>query len=227
MDTAENNLNPETPKPKWYEATWFTVLMLFIFAPVGIFLLWKYQKFNGFLRVVLTCIFGLVFIGVAFGDDAEKPATTQPASIEAPAPTKETPATVPEPDKGTRKAVINKDYTINGLIIKVTEIEIEDDKVLIGTTLKNPTKNKLSFYPDQGNVVIGSMQLDSNMPMVEGDVSGEIQAGVEKSGVIAFNVPDGKTLNPNTVTQITLHWGDVYNQKTYASKEFDATLTIK
>lgn len=68
-------------------------------------------------------------------------------------------------------------------------------------TLRNETNDKLTFYPDQGNVVVGNMQLDANMFMTEGKVSGDIQPGVEKSGVVVFTVPEGKTLSPKEVTQ--------------------------
>lgn len=48
---------------KFYQQTWFMVLMLFLFAPVGIFLIWKYNKFNTISRVILSVVFALAFIG--------------------------------------------------------------------------------------------------------------------------------------------------------------------
>ena len=49
---------------RWYQKTWATVLLLFLFAPVGIFLLWKYQNWSNTAKIVLTCFFGLIFIAI-------------------------------------------------------------------------------------------------------------------------------------------------------------------
>lgn len=51
---------------KFYNKDWFLWLSLILFAPVGIFLLWKRHRFNGFSRVALSLIFGLLFLS-AFG----------------------------------------------------------------------------------------------------------------------------------------------------------------
>ncbi|MED0670581.1 hypothetical protein P4S95_10250 [Aneurinibacillus aneurinilyticus] len=126
-----------------------------------------------------------------------------------------------------KKSAINKDFTVNGLKVKIGEIQVQKDKILVGMTIKNDTKNKLTFYPDQGNSVVGSMQLEANMFMSEGKVSGDIQTGVEKSGVIHFTVPEGKNLDPKTVTSVQLHLGDVFNDKTFEAKPFDQTIELK
>ena len=51
------------PTP-WYQRTWLTVLLLFsiLLAPIGIFLMWKYQIWNNIGKIVLSCVFGLLFL---------------------------------------------------------------------------------------------------------------------------------------------------------------------
>jgi predicted membrane channel-forming protein YqfA (hemolysin III family) len=49
-------------KQKIYEKTWFIILMLFLLAPVGIILLWREKKFNNIVRIILSILFGLVFL---------------------------------------------------------------------------------------------------------------------------------------------------------------------
>lgn len=69
---------------KYCHTTWFMVLMLFVFPPVGIVLLWRYFKgWNMGIKVTLSVVFGLcffsVFVGVVAGiveyDDAQNEST--------------------------------------------------------------------------------------------------------------------------------------------------------
>jgi len=48
---------------KFYQTTWFTILMLIIFFPVGIFLMWKYNRFNQTARLIISTIFALAILG--------------------------------------------------------------------------------------------------------------------------------------------------------------------
>ena len=43
-------------KKKFYQTTWFSILMIFIFAPVGIFFMWKNKIFKKSVRVIVTII---------------------------------------------------------------------------------------------------------------------------------------------------------------------------
>jgi hypothetical protein len=131
-----------------------------------------------------------------------------------------------ETEDSKTKYQVMQEYDVNGLIIIIGEVEVQSDKILVGITVKNNSSNKLSFYPDQGSLVIGSMQLDSNMFMSEGNASGEIMPGVEKTAVIYFTTPEGNTI-PEDKT-ITLYLGDVYNVDTYASSnDFTVTITLE
>jgi len=105
---------------------------------------------------------------------------------------------------------VNYFFTVNDLEITIGEIKIEGKKVLVGMTLRNTSNAKLTFYPDMGNAVIGSTQLDANMFMTEGKLSGDIMAGVQKSGVIVFTTDTA--LNPQDVQQIVLDFGSVRHE---------------
>ncbi|HZH60687.1 MAG TPA: hypothetical protein VEY70_14155 [Metabacillus sp.] len=55
-------------KQKFYEKKWFAIIMLLFFAPVGIFLIYKYQHFSKKINLVLSVVFGTLFIiGVVSG----------------------------------------------------------------------------------------------------------------------------------------------------------------
>lgn len=49
-------------KPRWYYRSWLIILLLFIFAPVGVILLWSGSKFRLPVRIGLTVAFGLLFV---------------------------------------------------------------------------------------------------------------------------------------------------------------------
>lgn len=52
----------KSSKKKWYQKTWGIVLMLVIFFPVGLFLLWKYTNLKKPLKILITALVGLIFI---------------------------------------------------------------------------------------------------------------------------------------------------------------------
>ena len=41
-------------KPEWVSSTWFTVLWLICFPPVGFYLMWKNKKFSLIVRIIIT-----------------------------------------------------------------------------------------------------------------------------------------------------------------------------
>ncbi|WP_100400238.1 MerC domain-containing protein [Bacillus sp. FJAT-44742] len=65
-------------KTKFYEKSWFAWVALIIFAPLGIFLMFKYGHHNKGLRIAVSVIFGLFFAIRVFGDSDESvPATAE------------------------------------------------------------------------------------------------------------------------------------------------------
>ena len=46
--------------------TWFVILMLVIFWPLGIYLMWRHQKFNKIVRIVISTIFVIMTISMMF-----------------------------------------------------------------------------------------------------------------------------------------------------------------
>ncbi|WP_079708578.1 MerC domain-containing protein [Paraliobacillus ryukyuensis] len=50
---------------KFYQQSWFAWVMLFVFTPVGIFLMFKYKHHGIALRTISSVVFGIIFISVA------------------------------------------------------------------------------------------------------------------------------------------------------------------
>ena len=130
-----------------------------------------------------------------------------------------------KPEKEAKIVAVNKFFTVNDLEITLGEIKIESKKIFVGMTLRNNSKAKLTFYPDQGCAVVGNVQLDANMFMTEGKLSGDILAEVQKSGVIAFTTDT--VLNPQEVKQIIFDFGSVYHESwEVAAKEAKITIDL-
>ena len=69
----ENNKKFCCGENKFYTKTWFMLLMLVLFAPIGIFLMWKFHdEMKKDAKIILTIIFAIFF----FISGDEKEATT-------------------------------------------------------------------------------------------------------------------------------------------------------
>jgi hypothetical protein len=131
-------------------------------------------------------------------------------------------------DDGSKKVdASNQSVTAEGLKVGLGEIKILDSKIQVGINVENTKNNKVTFYPDQGSAVIGNMQLDANMFLTDGDVSGDIQGGVKKEAVLEFLAPDGQKIDVKNVKEIKLMFGDVYDDKTMNTKDVSFTVPVK
>ncbi|MGN0193757.1 MAG: hypothetical protein ACI39G_01405 [Pseudoramibacter sp.] len=78
---ADEEAEPATFKEKWEaltEKTWFLILMLALFPPLGLYLIWHYKRFSGGKRVLATVLgiayflfIWLGFIGVNTGINSQ------------------------------------------------------------------------------------------------------------------------------------------------------------
>mgnify|MGYP003393085867 CR=1 FL=1 len=124
-----------------------------------------------------------------------------------------------------RRVNINQTKTFGGLDVTIGEIAIEPGKITVGMTLKNPTKETLTAFPDQGDLLIGSKQLESNLFMATGKLGGEIHAGIEKSGSLAFLDPNN-SVDPSTLTSIDLKLGTVYGKSLMKTTDVHWTIGL-
>ena len=47
---------------KWYKKAWFTWIMIILFAPAGIVLLWKYRTYSSKIKFGVTVVFAFLFL---------------------------------------------------------------------------------------------------------------------------------------------------------------------
>ncbi|SDM54261.1 zinc ribbon domain-containing protein [Acetanaerobacterium elongatum] len=62
---------PDQPTPiktRWYKKSWLTILLLILFYPVGLILMWLFQKkWNIVVKIIISCICGLLLISTFLG----------------------------------------------------------------------------------------------------------------------------------------------------------------
>lgn len=112
-------------KEKFYQKTWFIILMLLIFFPVGLILMWATNKWNIGARIGVSIVFvGLAILGT-MGNNSQNNATqSQPTSAVQPTSTQSTqtpapaPAPTPAPEPPKNKPAMSKaefDQIQNGM----------------------------------------------------------------------------------------------------------------
>ena len=108
-------------KKKFYETKLFTILLLILFFPVGIYLMFKNNHFSKPIRATITVIFAILLIGGIFAP--EKPETTSiNESVEA---VEESSTEAPEPlsaediVKSIGKDLILEVNTNDNLVVKM------------------------------------------------------------------------------------------------------------
>lgn len=91
--------NDTPPKEKWYKKTWFTVVMLIFFWPVGLVLMWVNKKFNMVVRVIISVICGFILVGIITNPTSTKTTATTSSTTQTTAsqPSAAAPTPTPEP----------------------------------------------------------------------------------------------------------------------------------
>jgi hypothetical protein len=66
---------------KFYTKAWFMWAMLIFFAPVGIFLMWKFHpEMKKNTKIILTIVFAILFLAIAFGGNSDETTTNNDSS---------------------------------------------------------------------------------------------------------------------------------------------------
>ena len=124
-------------------------------------------------------------------------------------------------DDGIRK--IDELFHVNGLDVLIESIEFKRNELDIYVRITNVSDNTLSFYPDQGAIVIGNRQIEADFWGSDGSLAGEIYSGVEKEGVLTYEVGE---LNADEIEDIRLMFGQVYDEDAYNGEEFAEVISL-
>src|SRR5690554_6884135 len=182
------------------------------------------------MKKLIMLLFSALLIGILSAcDDGGEGESNESTTNESASETSEMSVNTEEEEEEEENSGIvevNKTYNVNGLDIKIENIEITDDKVRVAMTIVNNSDTTKTFYPDQGFLVVGNKQVEADIFATEGDLSGDIFGGVEKSGVVIFNVADSG-INFDEASEIVLRLGDVFDEESFNAEEFAETIAIK
>jgi len=179
------------------------------------------------MKKLIMLLFSALLIGILSAcDDGGEGESNESTTNESASETSEMSVNAEEEEENSGFVEVNETYNVNGLDITIENIEITDDKVRVAMTIANNSDTTKTFYPDQGFLVVGNKQVEADIFATEGDLSGDIFGGVEKSGVVIFNVADSG-INFDEASEIVLRLGDVFDEESFNAEEFAETIAIK
>jgi hypothetical protein len=172
--------------------------------------------------ILFGVLIALIIAIAIFSGDSEEVSTGSTNEVSTSSKNEEKPVNANE-----KKFSAGISKTVGGLVINIADVKISEDKIIVGMNFENTTQSKLTFYPDQGNAIIGSMQLAANMFMGSGEISGDINSKVKMDGTIEYLAPEGKTIDVKNIKEIKLDMGDVYNDSSYDAVNATIVIPVK
>ena len=135
----QNSTNQSIPtsdaptKPPFYQSTWFIILMTFCCCfPIGLFLMWKYKKFNQTIRIIITLFFALIIIGNTVSTSSSLKKETTPSMQET---------TIKEESKSEESSVMEASESTAEPQTIIEETRTEKD-LFIDALISNPNVTK-------------------------------------------------------------------------------------
>lgn len=132
-----------------------------------------------------------------------------------------------QPAENEKRVDANFNEKFKYVDLNVKEIVITPTEVKVGMNYENISNQKVSFYPDQGHIVIGDMQLDVDFLTQTSLQSGEVSAGVKSDGVLVFKPKGEKRIDVDNVTSIKFDLGEIYPDDYSSTKKVEFEISIK
>lgn len=190
-------------KEKFYQKTWFIWLMIFIFWPVGLVLLWMSQKYSKKIKLIVTALFIAV---VAFGisNSPNKSQEEQVASTSSTVTTE-----TAKPEKSSQEATKPKDDKYHHLA--------DAENVL--QKIYNDTALKLGVGAPTVDVAFTSYRQWESAPGLT-ETDGEFELSSEDGLTHKFNIRWGK--NSNDIIRIVIDGKRIYYNEDLQVKYMDS-----
>ncbi|MGV3152653.1 hypothetical protein [Sarcina ventriculi] len=173
IKSGENNL---------LKATWFTVFMLIFFFPIGLFLMFKYKKFNKVSRGVITGVCAFIVLVPIFNSSNTKSNSSINSNTATPEMTTDLNKDTIQTEKTTKELIEDAIPTTIKNLEKINYVEMIDDSQPVVFILKmndNLSKNFMlkgaylnakdiikSVYAVAGDKIT-SYQFVFNFPLVD------------------------------------------------------------
>lgn len=134
----------ETSK-KWYQKTPGIIVLLVLFFPVGLFVMWKYASWHKFAKIGVTGLFALIVLGGTASDSNKKQAVTPPTPTEViQTEKKPTPITATTIESQKEIKILQEQKTKAENLTKTAVDLITEDKMSEAIALYNARWNELA-----------------------------------------------------------------------------------
>ncbi|WP_196595203.1 DUF4352 domain-containing protein [Pectinatus frisingensis] len=198
---------------KFYQRSWFVILMLIVFFPVGLYLMWKDTTWSKKAKVIISIIFALLIINAAINKDDKNQPVEQPQTVQQQTNKSEN----KQPAKEKKKDF--EDWTVNVEGVGKIKGGISSNVgiAVIGINTTNSIGDDFSSQQAQGKFVVvkvavsngqnDAITVDSNSFKLIDDKNREFSASVE--GMTALQMSNGNAkgfltkVNPGIVTDVT------------------------
>lgn len=192
-------------KQPFYTKTWFILLTLLICCfPLGLFLMWKYKKFNKPVRIILTTVLVVFYClnvsSLLASGSLLTPSFTKAVKFETNQSVSESESRKPSDSDG--KAVSNPDVSIDRQFI------FNQDGITVETT--GLSENEL-FGPELGllitngsnqNITVQARNTAVNGYMIDSTLSSDVVAGKKANASLTFMRTDLEKCSVGTIADI-------------------------
>lgn len=182
------------------------------------------------LSAVLFLIASIILTGCGSeeagkAEKQESTETTKTAEMKELSPTEEE----QEKEKGSGTLVdVNAEKDFKYMQVGVGRMLLKPDVIEVELTYENLTDETVSWFPNQGQLVVDNIQLETDV-LASDQISGEVRPGVKSSGIIAFKPPRGQSLDVPSVKTVNFYLGTIYPEDLTKSKtkEIEFAVYIK
>ena len=172
----------ETSK-KFYQKKWFAILSLIFFAPVGIFLIFKYEHFKKSTNIVLSVVFGIFFLAVLNSEESDSELSNKEVKSET--------ETVAEKEVEAKKKAEAEKKAILDFKGEI-KLKAEEGKIHVNVSSNAPDGAIFEVVVMNGNLDVVSDFLPIKNGVIEHtfDVSNWEVGEVVGSAMFRFNLDD-------------------------------------
>lgn len=158
---------------KFYQKTWFMWVMLIFFAPIGIFLMYQYKRFNPTARLILSIFFGLVFISAIVANNTNNNVKTNGSAYEQ---------SDSEQGSTSLQSTRGNIYDRNGVLLATNELSysvVMEDTAIPDDEYNDIINKLIKIIEDNGDSLYNEFYIRQNE-------SGELEFTMEGSALTRF-----------------------------------------
>jgi len=198
---------------KWYQKDVWIIVLLVIFFPVGIFLMWRYSGWNTWIKVTVSTAWALIILLTpALGEDVHNPQSTA------------------ESDSQSQASIKNNDqqniadaYKVDSVIVKKV-----GDKYRYFFSVHNTNAVKVDVIVAIS--LVNTNDDDTFAPVVEWNMS-DTDGGLRKAGYIETKLPVTESENDYGVEKysyiVTIKGKEYFYKSRNISQKYEDTSIYK